>query len=253
MTRMNNKIALITGAAGGIGSAIAERFAAEGARVLVADLDERGGKTLVEGIRNQAGEAEFFALDVTSRESWDQAVAYALEKFGGLTTLANVAGILHVAGLFEETREGWDRILAVNQTAIFHGSQACLDALVASGNGAIVNISSLWGLRGSPKAFAYHASKGAVRMMSKAAAAELGRYGIRVNTIFPGSIKTPMSDNADMSPEQKKRSDEIHAALLLGRQGLPEDIAYAALYFASDEARYVTGAELWVDGGWNTV
>jgi len=253
MTRMKDKIALITGAAGGIGSAIAERFAAEGAKVVVADLDGDKGKAVVADIRNSGGSAEFIALNVTSRESWDQAVAYTLEKFGGLTTLANVAGILNVAGLFEETQAGWDRIVAVNQTAIFHGSQACLDALVASGNGAIVNISSLWGLRGSPKAFAYHASKGAVRMMSKAAAAELGQYGIRVNTIFPGSIKTPMSDTADMSPEQKKRSDEIHSALLLGRQGLPEDIAYAALYFASDEAKYVTGGELWVDGGWNTV
>ena len=182
---------------------------------------------------------------MTSEESWKAAVARAVSEFGGLTTLVNNAGIFHPGGVVTETREGWDRMIAVNQTGVFLGMRTAAPELLKSGNAAIVNISSLYGLIGSPDALSYHASKAAVRVMSKGAALEFAKQGIRVNTIFPGQIRTPIL--GDITPEQDAA---IKASIPMGNVGEPEDIAYGSLYLASDEAKYVTGAELWIDGGW---
>jgi NAD(P)-dependent dehydrogenase (short-subunit alcohol dehydrogenase family) len=184
-------------------------------------------------------------LDVTSLASWSAAVDLIVARCGKLTTLINNAGIFHNAGVETETEEGWARIISVNQTGVFLGMKSCTPALRASGNAAMVNISSMYGLIGSPDALSYHASKGAVRIMGKAAALEFARKGIRVNTIFPGQIATPILQN--VSAEQDAA---IREAIPMGIIGDPSDIAQAALYLASDDAKYVTGAELWVDGGW---
>lgn len=243
--RLDGKAALISGGASGLGEAQATLYAREGASVLIGDLQEEKGAEVVAAIEKEGGTAAFIALDVTDAASWDAAVADAVSRFGRLTTLVNNAGVFHPGGIVDETKEGWDRMIAVNQTGVFLGMKAAVDALLESGNAAIVNISSLFGLMGSPGAISYHASKAAVRLMGKAGALEFAKQGIRVNTIFPGQIKTPIL--ADITPEQDKA---IKAAIPMGDTGDPMDVAYASLYLASDEAKYVSGAEIWVDGGW---
>lgn len=245
MARLAGKIALISGAASGLGAGQARLFAREGAAVVVGDLQEDLGAKVVAEIAAAGGKAVFQRLDVTSEDSWKAAVARAVSEFGGLTTLVNNAGIFHPGGVVTETREGWDRMIAVNQTGVFLGMRTAAPELLKSGNAAIVNISSLYGLIGSPDALSYHASKAAVRVMSKGAALEFAKQGIRVNTIFPGQIRTPIL--GDITPEQDAA---IKASIPMGNVGEPEDIAYGSLYLASDEAKYVTGAELWIDGGW---
>ncbi|WP_083508281.1 SDR family NAD(P)-dependent oxidoreductase [Erythrobacter sp. AP23] len=243
--RLSGKAALISGGASGLGEAQAMLFAREGASVLIGDLQTDKGDAVVESIKGEGGDAAFVHLDVTDMNSWTSAVGEAVSRFGKLTTLVNNAGIFHPGGIVEETKEGWDRMIAINQTGVFLGMKAASEALLASGNGAIVNISSLFGLMGSPNAISYHASKAAVRLMGKAGALEFAKKGIRVNTIFPGQIKTPIL--GDISPEQDKA---IKAAIPMGDAGEPIDVAYASLYLASDEAKYVSGAEIWVDGAW---
>lgn len=243
--RLSGKSALISGGASGLGEAQAILFAREGATVLIGDVQADKGNAVVRSITDEGSKAAFVHLDVTSMDSWSAAVSEAVSRFGTLTTLVNNAGIFHPGGIVDETKEGWDRMIAVNQTGVFLGMKAASTALLASGNGAIVNISSLYGLIGSPNAISYHASKAAVRLMGKAGALEFAKQGIRVNTIFPGQIKTPIL--GDITPEQ---DEAIKASIPMGVVGDPMDIAYASLYLASDEAKYVSGAELWVDGAW---
>lgn len=243
--RLSGKIALISGGASGLGAAQATLFAREGAKVMIGDLQEGLGQQVVEAIRSEDGEADFIRLDVSLFQSWQQAVQAVAQKFGGLTTLVNNAGIFHPGGLVSETPEGWAKMIAINQTGVFYGMKAAVPQLLESGNAAIVNISSLYGLIGSPNAISYHASKAAVRLMSKGAALEFAKQGIRVNTIFPGQIRTPIL--GDITPEQDAA---IQASIPMGKVGDPMDIAYGSLYLASDEARYVSGAELWIDGAW---
>lgn len=243
--RLAGKTALISGGASGIGEAQALLFAREGAKVLIGDLQSDKGKAVVKAIQSAGGYAEFIPLNVTEADSWAAAVAHAVERFGGLTTLVNTAGIFHPGGIMTETQAGWDRMVAVNQSGVFLGMKAAAPALLASGNASITNVSSLYGLIGSPNAIAYHASKAAVRVMGKAGAMEFAKQGIRVNTIFPGQIKTPIL--GDITPEQ---DEAIKASIPMGIVGEPMDIAYATLYLASDEAKYVSGSEIWVDGAW---
>lgn len=243
--RLGGKVALISGGASGLGAAQATLYAREGARVVIGDLQESLGADTVSAIERDGGEARFVRLDVTDPASWAAAVAFAVAEFGSLTTLVNNAGIFHPGGIEIETAEGWDRMIAVNQTGVFLGMKIAAPELLKSGNAAIVNISSLYGLIGSPNAVSYHASKAAVRVMSKGTALEFARRGIRVNTIFPGQIRTPIL--GDITPEQDAA---IKSAIPMGEVGDPMDIAYGSLYLASDEARYVSGAELWIDGGW---
>ncbi|MFA7597680.1 MAG: glucose 1-dehydrogenase [Novosphingobium sp.] len=243
--RMSGKVALISGGASGLGEAQAILFAREGARVVIGDLQEDLGNGVVKAIAGEGGEAIFARLDVTSFDSWKAAVRLAVDTYGSLTTLVNNAGIFHPGGVVTETDEGWARMIAVNQTGPFYGMKAAVPELLKAGNAAIVNISSLYGLIGSPDALSYHATKGAVRVMGKAAALEFARQGIRVNTIFPGQIRTPIL--GDITPEQDAA---IKASIPMGVVGDPMDIAHGSLYLASDEAKYVSGAELWIDGAW---
>ena len=243
--RLEGKIALISGGASGLGEAQALLYAREGARIVIGDLQEALGQDVAARIVEEGGEAVFTHLDVTDLASWQAAVAFAVESFGGLTTLVNNAGIFHAGGVQDETEQGWNRMVAINQTGVFYGMKAAAPELLKAGNAAIVNISSLYGLIGSPGAISYHASKAAVRVMGKGAALEFVKQGIRVNTIFPGQIRTPIL--GDITPEQDAA---IKASIPMGIVGDPMDIAYGSLFLASDEARYVTGAELWIDGGW---
>jgi NAD(P)-dependent dehydrogenase (short-subunit alcohol dehydrogenase family) len=244
--RLEGKVALISGGASGLGEAQAMLYAREGARVLIGDLQETLGAGVVAKIRDAGGEAAFTRLDVTYLASWQAAVALTVATYGKLTTLVNNAGIFHPGGIADETPEGWAKMVAVNQTGVFYGMKAGAPELVKAGTGsAIVNISSLYGLIGSPGAISYHASKAAVRVMGKGAALEFVKQRVRVNTIFPGQIRTPIL--GDITPEQDAA---IKASIPMGVVGDPMDIAHASLFLASDEARYITGAELWVDGGW---
>lgn len=243
--RLEGKVALISGGASGLGEAQAKLYAAEGASVTIGDIQQDKGAQVVAAIEAAGGTAQFVELDVSSPESWANAVAANTSAYGKLTTLVNNAGIFHPGGILDETLEGWQKMIAINQTGVFLGMKTASAALLASGNASIVNISSLFGLIGSPGAISYHASKAAVRVMGKAGALEFAKRGIRVNTIFPGQIKTPIL--ADITPEQDAA---IKAAIPMGDTGDPIDIAYASLYLASDEAKYVSGAEIWVDGGW---
>ena len=244
--RLESKVALISGGASGLGEAQAMLYAREGATVMIGDLQEALGAAVVAKIAEAGGTAAFTRLDVTDLASWQAAVALTVKAFGKLTTLVNNAGIFHPGGIIDETPEGWAKMVAVNQTGVFYGMKAGAPELVKAGTGsAIVNISSLYGLIGSPGAISYHASKAAVRVMGKGAALEFVKQGVRVNTIFPGQIRTPIL--GDITPEQDAA---IKASIPMGVVGDPMDIAHASLFLASDEARYITGAELWVDGGW---
>jgi NAD(P)-dependent dehydrogenase (short-subunit alcohol dehydrogenase family) len=243
--RLSGKIALISGAASGLGAAQAKLFASEGAKIVLGDVQTELGNKVAGEIKNAGGQAIFTRLDVTDESSWEAAIKVAKDSFGGLTTLVNNAGIFHPGGIEGESIEGWNKMIAVNQTGVFLGIKTAAATLLESGNAAIVNISSLFGIIGSANAISYHASKGAVRVMSKAAALEYAKRGIRVNAIFPGQIQTPLL--GDITPEQDKA---FKAMIPMGKVGEPIDIAYASLYLCSDEAKYVTGAELIVDGGW---
>jgi 2,5-dichloro-2,5-cyclohexadiene-1,4-diol dehydrogenase 2 len=246
MQRLAGKVALISGAASGLGEAQAMLFAREGAKVVLGDIQDGKGETVVRAIRDEGGEAQYTRLDVTSLESWTAAVALAASTFGKLTTLVNNAGIFHPGGIVDETPEGWARMIAVNQTGPFYGMKAAIPELLKTGNAAVVNISSLFGIVGSPAAISYHASKAAVRLMGKGAALEFAKRGVRVNTIFPGQIRTPIL--GDITPEQDAA---IKAAIPMGITGEPSDVAHGSLFLASDEAKYISGAELCIDGAWS--
>lgn len=243
--RLAGRVALISGGASGLGEAQAILYARHGASVMIGDLQEALGESVVAAIVAEGGKAAFTRLDVTDLDSWHAAVALTVSTFGSLTSLVNNAGIFHPGGVESESPEGWSRMIAINQTGVFYGMKAAVPELLKTGNAAIVNISSLYGLIGSPNAISYHASKAAVRVMGKGAALEFAKQGIRVNTIFPGQIRTPIL--GDITPEQDAA---IKASIPMGIVGDPMDVAHASLFLASDEAKYITGAELWIDGGW---
>jgi NAD(P)-dependent dehydrogenase (short-subunit alcohol dehydrogenase family) len=240
------KTALVTGAASGIGKAHVEVFARAGARIVAADIQEDKGRAVVAAVNAAGGEARFVRLDVTSAADWTDAVDFTIGAFGRLTTLVNNAGIYHPGGVEEETEEGWSRMVAINQTSVWLGMKAAMPELLKTGNAAIVNISSLYGLVGSPGSLSYHATKGAVRLMSKSAALEYVKRGVRVNSIHPGQIRTPILGN--LTPELDAA---IKAAIPMGDMGEPEDIAHGSLFLCSDLARYITGIEMPIDGGWS--
>ncbi|MFC3425530.1 SDR family NAD(P)-dependent oxidoreductase [Rhizorhabdus histidinilytica] len=245
--RMAGKVALVTGAASGLGAAQARLFAKEGAKVVVADLNVEMGNKVVAEIQESGGEALFVRLDITDAASWAGAVEAAVGAFGKLTTLYNTAGIIHGAMIQDETLEGWSKMIAVNQTALFLGLKIVAPEIAKSGNGAILNISSLVSVICEPGLISYAATKSAVRAMTKVAALEYVGQGVRVNTIVPGGVKTPIQ--ANVTPEQV---EWYKAQIPMGDLGEPNDIAYGALYLLSDEAKYVTGTELFIDGGWSS-
>ena len=236
--RLAGKVALITGAARGQGAAHGRILAAAGARVVLGDILDEDGRALAAEI----GEAAFYVrLDVTSTSDWAAAVAEAVERFGKLDILVNNAGVGFSATVEKTTPADWKRVLDINLTGPWSGIQAALPALKSAGGGSIINISSVDGLMGMPTLHAYVASKFALRGITKSLAAELGQYGIRVNSVHPGYVDTPMVREIGMLPE--------HMFIPLQRGARPEEISYLVLYLASDESAFVTGAEFVVDGG----
>jgi 3alpha(or 20beta)-hydroxysteroid dehydrogenase len=242
--RLDGKVALITGAARGQGAAAARRFVEEGARVTIADIRDELGKELAA----ELGAAAIYQhLDVTSEEDWTAAVAETLSTFGQLDILVNNAGIVHVSSIVDTSLADYERVIKVNQVGTFLGMRAVIPALKDAGGGSIVNVSSVEGLGGMPYLAAYTASKFAVRGMTKAAAMELGGFGIRVNSVHPGVIDTEMVREAAGGAEVDM--SRVGKRVALRRVGRPEEIANLQVFLASDESSYSTGAEFVADGG----
>ena len=247
MARLEGKVALISGGARGQGAVEARMFAEEGASVVIGDiLDDEGRQTEAQ-LRELGYECTYVHLDVTSESDWDAAVQSAVNAYGKLDILLNNAGILIRKGIEDTTADDWDRIFAVNAKGVFLGTKAAIPAMRENGGGSIINISSTAGLVGSPNGSAsYTATKGAVRLFTKSTAIQHAREGIRCNSIHPGPIETDMiadtlSDPANLALRMQR--------LPLGRVGKPSEIAYGAIYLASDESSSVTGSELVIDGG----
>ena len=244
--RVSGKVALISGGSRGIGAATAKLLAGEGAAVVIGDvLEEEGVRTAAE-ISEAGGQATFVPLDVTKEEDWARAVETAIGKYGKLDVVVNNAGISGRTTVEDTTEEIWDQVMAVNAKGVFLGTKAAIGAMRKSGGGSIINISSIYGLIGSETSTAYHSSKGAVRLLTKSAAVQYAKEGIRVNSVHPGFVDSPMTARFHAEPEVRAaRVDRTP----LGRLGLPEDIAAGILYLASDESSFVTGSELVIDGG----
>jgi 3alpha(or 20beta)-hydroxysteroid dehydrogenase len=242
--RLDGKVALITGAAGDMGAAISRLFAEEGAELLLTDTDDAGAGRLAAEI---GGAARAHPHDVTSEEDWEAVTAWALEGEGRVDVLVNNAGVFLAAGMADTSLEAFRHVQEVNQVGVFLGMRTIAPAMAERGSGSIINLSSVAGLIGSPFLIAYGASKWAVRGMTKCAAKELARTGVRVNSLHPGQI------DSDMNTRQRERTpelvDRLIAAIPMKRLGDPEEIAEAAVYMASDESRYMTGGEVVVDGG----
>ncbi|BBY30204.1 glucose 1-dehydrogenase [Mycolicibacterium sediminis] len=236
MGRVDGKVVLISGGARGMGAAHARALVAEGGKVVIGDILDEEGKALADEIGESA---RFVHLDVTDAEQWDDAVATAVDQFGSLSVLVNNAAIVALGqiGKFDMTK--WQQVLDVNLTGTFLGMQASVGAMKAAGGGSIINVSSIEGLRGAPMVHPYVATKWAVRGLSKSAAIELGKFNIRVNSLHPGFIRTPMT---------KHFPDDMVTAPL-GRPGQSEEVATFVVFLASDESSFSTGAEFVVDGG----
>ncbi len=243
--RLDGKVALITGAARGQGAAEARIFAEEGAAVVIGDVREKEGMAVEAEIGEAGGRARFVRLDVTSEEDWKAAVQVAVQEFGKLDILVNNAAIIDLDGIEEATQESWNRVMDVNSTGVFLGTKYAVPQMRTAGGGSIVNISSLSAMTALPWAAAYHASKGAVRSLSKMAAVAYAKENIRVNSVYPGGVDTLMLTETYDSSFLGQTMDDIP----LGRLATPEEIARPVLFLASDEASYVTGSELIVDGG----
>ena len=246
--RLKGKVAIISGGARGMGAVEARLFAREGASVAVGDvLDEEGRKVQAE-INEAGGDAVFVRLDVTSEADWRHAVASTVSRFGRLDILVNNAGISDQSRVEDTTTDQWDRVMEVNAKGVFLGIKTAIPEMRKVGGGSIINISSQLGLVGmdisSPQ---YQASKGAVRLLTKAVAIQYAGEGIRVNSVHPGPILTAMTAARQADPEQYRL---MVSRIPLGRFGEPEEVASGVLYLASDESSFVTGSELVIDGGW---
>lgn len=252
MNRLSGKVAVVTGAALGLGRAIASRMAEEGASVAVLDVLDEAGESLVADLRARGLQAKYWRCDVAREAEVAAAINAAAEHFGGLHVVVNNAGISGANKPTHELTEAeWDRVQSVNVKGVFFGVKHAIPHLRKAGGGSIINLSSIYGLVGAADVPPYHASKGAVRLMSKADALIYAPDRIRVNSIHPGFIWTPMVENylkeADDAEAARKATDALHP---LGHVGEPDDIAWGAVYLASDEAKFVTGSELVIDGGY---
>jgi 3alpha(or 20beta)-hydroxysteroid dehydrogenase len=236
MGRVDEKVALISGGARGMGAAHARMLVAEGAKVVIGDILDDEGKTLADEIGEAA---RYVHLDVTEAEQWDAAVATAVSEFGKLNVLVNNAGIVALGKIGNFDMAKWQKVIDVNLTGTFLGMQASVEAMKAAGGGSIINVSSIEGLRGAPMVHPYVASKWAVRGLAKSAAIELGKHKIRVNSLHPGFIRTPMT----------KHFPEDMVTTPLGRPGQSDEVATFIVFLASDESSYATGSEFVVDGG----
>jgi NAD(P)-dependent dehydrogenase (short-subunit alcohol dehydrogenase family) len=247
MERLAGRVALVTGAASGIGHAIAIRLAQEGAAVVVTDIQDEPGEAVAKGIRETGGRTVFVHHDVVSPAEWERAVGSAAREFGGLDILVNNAGMGDLAVIEETSLEDYERTIAIDQTGVFLGMKTAAELLSASPHASVINISSIFGTSGgfgtSP---AYHAAKGAVRTLTKNTALHWADKGIRVNSVHPGFIDTPILDST--------KGTDFEQAMIgltpMGRLGRPQEIAAGVAYLASDDASFVTGLELYIDGGY---
>ncbi|MBS0549107.1 MAG: glucose 1-dehydrogenase [Proteobacteria bacterium] len=250
MSRVADKVVLVTGAGSGIGRATAKLLAAEGATVIASDIDSAGVSQTVAGIAKARAETH----DTAKEADWKRIIEGILAREGRLDGLVNNAGISGpFPATFEtETVEQWQKILSINVQGVFLGCKHAVPAMRQSGGGSIVNTSSLAALLGTPDLSAYGASKGAVRQFTKTVAIDCARkgYKVRCNSVHPGVIMTPMGES--ILPDERKR-ERVRKAIPIGEFGAPEDIAYGILYLISDESRFVTGAELVIDGGMNAI
>jgi NAD(P)-dependent dehydrogenase (short-subunit alcohol dehydrogenase family) len=247
MDRLSGRVALVTGAAGGIGAATARRLAAEGAAVLATDVQDEAGALVAEEITKAGGRCAYQHLDVTSPAEWEAAVAAAVAAFGGLGILVNNAGVADHGAIEDCTLDDWNQTIAIDQTGVFLGMKTAAPALAASGHGSVINISSIYGtIGGFGTSPAYHAAKGAVRTLTKNIALHWADRGIRVNSVHPGFIDTAILDQARGTPAELA----IVAMTPMGRLGQPAEVAAGIAYLASDDASFVTGLELYIDGGY---
>lgn len=255
MPRIEGKVCLITGAASGLGEAIAKRFAAEGAHLLLTDIAEENGQQLAQFLSSQGTPAVFAKQDVTQEEDWQRVFDLLQTTYGRLDVLVNNAGGGTYNDLETLTLEQWRGIISLNLDSTFIGTQMAVKIMKGNGGGSIINMSSVGGLVGSPNLVAYSAAKAGVKLFTKCAAIHCGQqqYGIRINSIHPGLIKTPSgmemaSQATGMTPEEAEAAfASMHP---IGRIGLPEEIANTALFLASDESSFATGAEFVIDGGY---
>lgn len=254
MDRVKNKVAIVTGGASGLGKSSAILLAREGAKIVVTDLDEENGNKVAQQIKNDGGEAFFIKQDVSKEDQWKMVMDTTLTTYGKLHILANAAGI-GVGGTVEEvTLADWKKLLSINLDGCFLGTQYAIKAMRETGEGgSIINFSSIEGLVGDPNLPAYNASKGGVTIFTKSAALHCAKQGykIRVNSIHPAYIWTPMVENLLKAQgnleEGKKYLESLHP---VGHLGEPDDIGYGVVYLASDEAKFMTGSELVIDGGY---
>ena len=249
MGRLDGKVAFISGGARGMGAEEARLFAREGARVAIGDVLEEDGRRVEAEINESGGDCLFLRLDVTSEANWQDAIAATVSRFGALHILVNNAGIGGVGGLIEDTPvEDWDRVMDINGKGVFLGTKAAIPEMQAAGGGSIINISSQLGIVATDNTSPmYHASKGAVRILTKSTAIQFAPDGIRANSVHPGPVNTAMTERRREDPEAFAL---MRSRIPLGRFAEPIEIANAVLYLASDESGYVTGSEVVVDGGW---
>ncbi|MFC4708953.1 glucose 1-dehydrogenase [Paraburkholderia caffeinitolerans] len=243
MARLAGKIAIVTGGARGMGAATCRLFVDEGARVVIADVLEEEGQALA---RELGDAARFIRLDVTDEANWERVAAFTVEVFGRVDVLVNNAAVLKFAGITEWSKQDFERILSINLVGTFVGIRTIAPLMKAQGAGSIVNISSVDGLRGVNALAGYVASKWGVRGLTKVAALELGHQGVRVNSVHPGGVNTAMTNPTGAPLDEINKH---YTNVPLQRVGLPEEVARATLFLASDEASYCNGTELAVDGG----
>jgi NAD(P)-dependent dehydrogenase (short-subunit alcohol dehydrogenase family) len=248
--RLAGKVAIVTGAAMGIGRATAALFAREGAKVVVADIDTAKGEETVQQIRAEGGEALFVRTDVGRDEDVERLVRTAVERYGKLDVLHNNVGVAIGGAVTETPPESWHRVLDINLGGVYRGCRFAIPEMIRNGGGSIINTASVQGMVGFPGWAGYAASKGGIIALTRQMAIEYAKHRVRVNCICPGTIRTPMLDEVlEKAPDPDALLRAWAEAHPIGRFGLPEDIAYAALYLASDESSFITGHALVVDGG----
>lgn len=249
--RVAGKVIIITGGASGLGAESARRLAREGAKLVLTDISADAGENLAEAISGTGAEAVFMTQDVTDEDRWQAVVKTTVDRFGRVDVLVNSAGVGETGPVLETTYAAWKRTMAINADGTFLGMHAVGPVMAAQGSGSIINISSILGKVGSAGAGAYCASKGAVLMLTKAIAIEWAPLGIRVNSVHPGYIETPMVINAIHNSENaNEMRDQIISRHAMGRLGVPREIADGIVFLASDESSFMTGSELVIDGGY---